>query len=192
LYEKEIEQTTFEVIRQDILREFEEANRKLKEELAAKTEEANKLRGELNQKKGEAGELWIRSALRNYSYRQRYFAPGELGNNTERVRFPRFREIDTYAFVSRSREAKIDILCQPIQANELYLAVEVKNRQAKQVGVEEIERFAENLHILQEHLGEVLLKGLFYSLNGFQAEALEKLEELKIFWWDFATVGRSP
>jgi hypothetical protein len=189
-YEKEIEQTDFEVIKRDIIREFEQTNRKLKEQLAAKTSEANKLRGELNHRKGEIGELWVKSILKSYSQRGHYFAPGELGNNTEKIRFPRFREIEAYAFVSRGWEIKLDILCQPVQTQGMYLAAEVKNREAKKVSADEVVKFAENLLALQKNLGKVRIQGLFYSFNGFHADAIAKLQELKIFWWDFEALDR--
>jgi predicted AAA+ superfamily ATPase len=189
-YEEEIEQISFETTQQDMRREFEEANRRLKEELAAKTVEANRLRGELNQKKGEIGELWIKSVLKHYSTRGRYFAPGELGNNTEKMRLPRFKKIEAYSFVSDGLQIGVDLLCEPAQKEELHLAVEVKNREVKHVGVDEVEKFAANLQTLQEHRGVTQLHGLFYSFNGFQPAVIEKLRELKIFWWDFETLQR--
>jgi hypothetical protein len=187
-YQEEIEQTSFDLIQQELLSKFEEENQKLKSALAAKTTEANKLRGELNQKKGEIGEFWIKALLRYYSQRQRYFAAGELGNNAEAIRLPRFREIETYACVSQGREIKLDVFCRPAQPEDWYLAVEVKNRSARPVSVEEVENFAAALQALQEHLGAVQLKGLFYSFNGFQQPAIAKLRELGIFYWDFQTL----
>jgi len=189
-YEQEIEQTSLEATRQDMIAQFEQANRELKAALAAKTSEANMRRGELNQKKGEIGEFWIKALLKNYSQRRRYFAPGELGYNTEEIRLPRFREIEAYAFVSRGHEIKLDILCQPVQAEDWHLAVEVKNRSAKQVDIDEVEKFAAALQALKERLSEVKLHGLFYSFNGFQDAAIAKLRELGIFYWDFETLDR--
>jgi hypothetical protein len=191
-YEKEIEQTSFETTRQDIINQFEQVNRELKAQLAAKTGEAHKLRGQLNQKKGEIGELWIKSIVRRYSEHGRYFAPGELGNNADKIQLPRFREIEAYAFVSHGHEIKLDVLCQPVQSGDWFLALEVKNREAKQVSVEEVEKFAASLQALQEHLGAVKLSGLFYSFNGFQETALAKLRELGIFCWDFEILDRLP
>jgi hypothetical protein len=173
-----------------MIREFEEANHRLKEELAAKTQEANRLRGELNQKKGEIGELWIKSLIRRHAHDQRYFAPGELGNNAEKVRFPRFREIDAYAFAAGDEKINFDIFCRPYEKQEMHWAVEVKNREAKKVSVEEAKKFAESLQALRSRLSGAQLQGLFYSFNGFQPEAIEKLGELKIFWWDFEKLER--
>jgi predicted AAA+ superfamily ATPase len=190
IYEKEIEEIDLEITKGNLLREFEEENHKLKAGLAAKTKEAHQLRGELNQKKGEIGELWIKSILRNYSHAGHYFAPGELGNNTEKVRLPRFKKIEAHSFVSHGKRIELDVLCEPAQDDEFYLAVEVKNRQAKKVSTDEVEQFAEKLEALRENKGELQLQGLFYSFNGFQADALEKLRELKIFWWDFETLER--
>jgi predicted AAA+ superfamily ATPase len=189
-YEKEIEQTSFEITQRDMIAQFEQANLELKAQLAAKTAEASKLRGELNQKQGEIGELWVKSIIRNYSHRRRHFAPGVLGNNAEEIRLPRFREIEAYAFVSRGHEIKLDVLCQPAQADDWYLAVEVKNRSAKPASVEEVEKFAAELQALQEHLGSAKLHGLFYSFNCFQDLATAKLRELGIFHWDFETLHR--
>jgi predicted AAA+ superfamily ATPase len=189
-YEEEIEQIDFEATKQDMRREFEEANRRLKEELAAKTVEANRLRGELNQKKGEIGELWIKSVLKHYSNRGRYFAPGELGNNAEKVRLPRFKKIEAFSFVGNGLRIEVDVFCEPVQQEDLHLAVEVKNREVKHVGVDEVDKFAANLQALQEHLGVMQLQGLFYSFNGFQPAVVEKLRELKIFWWDYDTLQR--
>jgi hypothetical protein len=189
-YEKEIEQTSFEAIRQDMIAQFEQVNRELKTQLAAKSKEAEMLRGRLNQKKGEIGELWIKSTLRNFSHRRRYFAPGELGNNPEKIRFPRFREIEAYIFSNRARRIEIDILCIPAQAEGWHLAVEVKNRSAKQASVEEVEKFAADLRTLEKRLGKTKLQGLFYSFNGFQDSAIAKLRELGIFYWDFETLER--
>ena len=166
-----------------MLREFEETNRRLRAEL-------NKLHGELNQRKGEIGEFWIKSLLRKYSNAGRYFAPGELGNNREKLRLPRYRRVERYAFIAYDREIQMDVLCEPVQTSELYLAVEVKNRQARPVSAEEIAEFAEKLQALREHLGQVELKGLYYSFSGFQAAALDKLQELEFFWWDFAMLDR--
>jgi hypothetical protein len=189
-YQEEIEQIEFNIIKQDIIAEFQQKHHQLKEELAAKTQEANRLRGALNQKKGEAGELWIKSIIRRCAHDQRYFAPGELGNNAEKIRFPRFKEIDAHVFTSRSREIKLDILCYPAQTQAMHLAVEVKNREAQKVSAEEVKKFAEDLQALQEHWGAAQLQGLFYSFNGFEPEAIAKLGELKIFWWDFDTLER--
>jgi hypothetical protein len=190
-YEQEIEQIDFDAISQDIIRELEEENRKLKALLAAKTTEANQLRGELNQKKGEIGELWIKSVVKNYSFRQRYFAPGELGNNLEKVRFPRFKEVEApYTFTNRGRKIELDVFCLPDQEQEMYLAIEVKNRHEKKAGVDDVEKLAGKLKALQEHLGEAPIQGLFYSFNGFHEDAIAKLQELKIFWWDFETLDR--
>jgi hypothetical protein len=189
-YEKEIEQVDFEAVRQDIIRELEEENRKLKALLVAKTTEANQLRGELNQKKGEIGELWIKSVVKNYSLRQRYFAPGELGNNVEKVRFPRFKEVEAFTFTNRGRKIELDILCLPDQKEEMSLAIEVKNRHEKKAGVDDVEKFAGKLKALQEHLGNVRIQGLFYSFNGFHDDAIAKLQELNIFWWNFETLDR--
>jgi len=75
-------------------------------------------------------------------------------------------------------------------SEDWFLAAEVKNRSAKQVSVEEVEKFAASLQALQEHLGAVKLQGLFYSFNGFQEPASAKLRELGIFYWDFETVDR--
>jgi hypothetical protein len=36
----------------------------------------------------------------------------------------------------------------------------------------------------------VKLQGLYYSFNGFQPAALERLRELGIYWWDFDTLNR--
>ncbi len=190
-YEPEIEQIDFDAIRQDIINELEEENRQLKAELAAKTTEANQLRGELNQKKGEIGELWLKSVIKNYSLRQRYFAPGELGNNAEKIRLPRFAKMEAHAFTtSQGQEVKLDILCEPVEKQEMCLAVEVKNREEKKVGAQEVEKFAAALKTLQEHFGDAQIQGLIYSFNGFHAEAIAKLGELKIFWWDFETLDR--
>jgi predicted AAA+ superfamily ATPase len=187
-YEQEIEQIDFEAIRHDLIRELEEENRQLKVELASQKTEVNQLRGTLNQKKGEIGELWIKSVLGRYSRLQRYFAPGELGNNAEKIRFPRFRKIEAHTI--EDPKINFDVFCQPHEKQELHLAVEAKNREAKKVSAEEVKMFADNLQALQEHLGEAPLQGLFYSFNGFQPEAIEKLGELKIFWWDFETLER--
>jgi len=187
-YEEEIEQISFETTTQNMRREFEEANRQLQEALAAKTVEANQLRGALNQKKGEIGELWIKSIVKSYSKRGRYFAPGELGNNTEKIRLPRFKEITPYSFVRGEQRIDLDLLCRPAQKDELHWAVEVKNREVKQVSVNDAEKFAADLQALKEHLGAAALQGIVYSFNGFHAAALEKLLELNIFWWDFETL----
>jgi hypothetical protein len=189
-YEEEIEHVSFEAVKQDLMSKFEDENRKLKATLAAQTSETHRVRGAMSQMKGELGELWLKSILRRYSHRQRYFAANELGNNAEAIRLPRFREIEMYAFTSRGQEIKLDILCQPAQAEDWFLAVEVKNRSAKPVSVDEAEKFAATLRALQEHLGAVKLQGLFYSFNDFQAEALEKLRTLGIFHWDFETLDR--
>ena len=192
-YEEEIEQISFEATQQDMRREFEEATIRLKAELAAKTVEANRRRGALNQKKGEIGELWIKSVLKSYSKRGRYFAPGELGNNAEKIRLPRFKEITSYSFVSGEQRIDLDLLCRPAPKDELHLAVEVKNREVKQVSVVEVEKFSADLQALQSHLGGIgaaPLQGIFYSFNGFHAAAIEKLRELKIFWWDFEALER--
>ena len=189
-YQEEIEQISFEVIKTDLLSRFEEENRQLKTALAAQTTETNKLRGALNQKQGEIGELWVKSIIRYYSHHRRYFAADELGNNTEAIRLPRFREIEAYAFMSGGSEIKLDILCEPAQSEDWHLAVEVKNRAAKPVSVEEVEKFAAELQALKAHRSAVKLRGLFYSFNGFQDMALAKLRELEIFYWDFVTLDR--
>jgi hypothetical protein len=191
-YQEEIEQISFEAIKADMLSKLEEENRKLKAALAAETAEKNKLRGALNQKQGEIGELWVKSILRYYSHQRRYFAAGELGNNTEALRLPRFRKIEAEAFMYGGSEIKVDILCRPAQPEDWHLAVKVKNRSAKPVSVEEVEKFAADLQALKEHLGEVKLHGLFYSFNGFQEAALAKLKELGIWHWDFETLDRLP
>jgi hypothetical protein len=189
-YEKEIEQTSFEAVKQNIIAEFEQANRELKAALAAKTHEANVLRGELNQKKGEIGELWVKSIIRHHSHRGRYFDAGELGSNSEKIRLPHFREIEAHPFSRHGEKIEIDVLCEPAQADEWHLAVEVKNRQAKPVSAEEVEKFAFKLQAFKEHRPEVKLQGLYYSFNGFQPAALERLRELGIYWWDFDTLNR--
>jgi len=196
IYEKEIEQTSFEAIQQDMIAEFERAIQELRTQLTSKTHEANVLRGKLNQKQGEIGELWVKSILRYYSERGRYFAPGELGDNAEKIRLPRFREIEAYAFTDPGRDFKVDIFCQPAQAarasesEEWFLAVEVKNRHVQQVGIAEVETFANKLQALQAHRGAVKLQGLFYSCNGFHEPALTKLRELGIWHWDFAMLNK--
>jgi len=190
-YEKEIEQTSFEAIRQDMLGKFEEENQKLKTRLAARTTEANVLRGELNQIKGKIGEMLIKAVIRRHSESGRYFAADDLGNNAEKIRFPRFREIAAYTFVSHDYDIKLDILCRPVDALEWGLAVEVKNRDTKQTDVAEVEKFAAALQALQPRLGEIgaaKLQGLIYSFNGFQELALAKLDALGIWHWDFATL----
>jgi len=189
-YEKEIEQITFEIVRQNIIDEFERTNRELKTALAAKTHEANVLRGHLNQKKGEIGELWIKSVIRNHSHHGRYFNPGELGNNAEKIRLPLFHEIAVHAFSRQDQKIEIDILCRPALAAEWHLAVEVKNREARQVSVGDVEKFAFKLQAFKEDRGEVKLQSLYYSFNGFQPAALEKLRELQIYWWDFDALDR--
>jgi len=188
-YEKELELTDFEVIRQNMLAKFEQANRELQAQLAVKTGEANRLRGQLNQKKGEIGELWVKSIIRRHSERGRYFAPGELGNNTEKVRLPRFRDIEARTFEVPGDEIKFDIFCRPAQAEDWHLAVEVKNREAKPVSMEDVKKFAADLQALQEHRSDLKLHGLFYSCNGFQEIAAAKLNELGIFYWDFETLN---
>jgi hypothetical protein len=189
-YEKEIEQISFEVTRQDIINQLEQANRELQAQLADRTTQVNKLRGALNQKQGEIGELWVKSILRYYSHRRRDFSAGELGNNAEEIRLPRFRKIEAEAFMSGRGEIKIDVLCEPAQSEDWHLAVEVKNRTAKPVSVDEVDKFAADLQALQEHLGDAKLHGLFYSFNGFQDSALAKLRELGIWHWDFETLDR--
>jgi len=57
IYEQEIEQTSFEAIQQNMITEFERTIQELRSQLAAQTHEANVLRGKLNQKQGEVGEL---------------------------------------------------------------------------------------------------------------------------------------
>jgi len=189
-YEKEIEQSDFDLIKQDLLNKFAEENQKLKTALAAKTVEANKVRGELNQKKGEIGELWIKALINRYSRPQRYFAPGELGNNTEAIRLPRFREIGAHAFSIAEREFKLDVLCRPAQAEDSHWAVEVKNREVQKIGVKDVEEFADKLQALREIKNGAPCQGLFYSCNGFHSEAIERLQALQIFWWNFATLER--
>jgi hypothetical protein len=192
-YEKEIEQTSFEVTRQDIINQLEQANRELQTQLADRTTQMNPAvagRGALNQKQGEIGELWVKSLLRYYSHQRRYFAAGELGNNAEAIRLPRFRKIEAHAFMTNGDEIKLDILCWPTQPEDWHLAVEVKNRSAKPVSVDEVEKFAANLQALKAHLGAVKLHGLFCSFNGFQPLALAKLNELGIFDWDFEALDR--
>jgi hypothetical protein len=192
-YQEEIEQISFEAIKQDMISKFEAENRKLKAQLAAETTEANKLRGRLNQIKGEIGEMLIKAVIRRHSESGRYFAPGDLGNNAEKIRFPRFREIGAYTFMSHDYEFKLDILCRPVEASEWGLAVEVKNRDAKQVDVAEVEKFTAALQALQSRLGEIgatKLQGLVYSFNGFQESALAKLDELGVWHWDFAALDR--
>jgi predicted AAA+ superfamily ATPase len=188
-YEEEIEQIDFDLIKQDMIADFEQKYQKMKQELAAKTTEANRLRGELNQKKGEIGEFWIKSILRSFSAKQRYFAPGELGTNTEKMRLPRFRKIEKYSFVSNGREIALDVLCEPVQADEWYLAVEVKNREAQKTHVAEVENFAAALAALRKHKAGVQLRGMVYSFNGFQPAAAKKLRELEIFYWNFETLN---
>jgi len=190
IYEKEIEQTSFEAIQQDMIAEFERTIQELKTQLTAQTHDANVLRGKLNQKQGEVGELWIKSVLRRYSERGRYFAPGELGGNAEKIRLPRFHEIEAYTFTGPGRDFKVDIFCQPVQANEWCLAVEVKNREVQQVGMTDVETFANKVQALQAHRGAVKLQGLFYSCNGFHEPALTKLRELGIWYWDFAALAQ--
>jgi GTPase SAR1 family protein len=187
-YEQEIEETDFETMRQDMLTELRAKYGQLKAELASKSKEVHKVRGAMNQKKGEAGELWIRSVLRRYSQTGKTFAPGELGNNAEPVVLPVFQEIDAYTFSHRGRKIEIDVLCQPEADSEPYLVAEVKNRDAKKVSVKEVERFAANLRVFQEHRKGAKVQGLFYSFNGFQAGAIEKLDALGIYRWDFETL----
>jgi len=113
-----------------------------------------------------------------------------LGDNAEKIRRPRFHEIEAYTFTGPGRDYKVDIFCQPAQMEEWFLAVEVKNRNVQQVGVTEVETFAHKLQALQAHRGAVKLQGLFYSCNGFHEPALAKLRELGIWHWDFATLAR--
>jgi len=190
IYEQEIEQTSFEAIQQNMIAEFERTIQELKTQLTATTHEANVLRGKLNQKQGEVGELWIKSVLRRYSERGRYFAPGELGGNAEKIRLPRFHEIEAYTFTGPGRDYKVDIFCRPAPAEEWFLAVEVKNRHVQQVGIADVETFANKLQALQAHRAAVKLQGLFYSCNGFHETALAKLRELGIWHWDFAALGQ--
>jgi hypothetical protein len=61
----------------------------------------------------------------------------------------------------------------------------------KKVSIDEVERFAEKLQAYREHeKGKIELQGLYYSFNGFQGEAIARLHELNIYWWDFDTLDR--
>ncbi|MCP5054438.1 MAG: hypothetical protein GY940_45140, partial [bacterium] len=133
--------------------------------------------------------------LRHSAYKKPHQLKEMVYHYREGVLFQEYREVKSHLFqLADGKTREIDVYAlsyHQLADSDTDLAFEVKNRQSKKTGVEDVNLFIRKLEDLRQSGRPV--EGIFYSANGFTEDALRRMKECGLMytdldrWWGTAT-----
>jgi len=179
---------TDEIFEKVVRHKFGDQIEKIPQELENRLKEENKrLRGKLNYYKGHWAEFLILNFLRHEAHQEPDHLKDRVYNYKEGTRFREYKEVKSHMFKladGRVREIDVYAVCYDEPEHEINdLAFEVKNRETRKTGPEEVNVFVRKLEDLRQ-TGRPI-EGIFYSASGFTEEAVKKLEESNLMYTDY-------